>query len=256
MRSVFFIVALFAMLSPYVDSFVGLVSRSASHFSRSTLVASNVGSDLLPLEPVAVRLTAINGTSPFFGHLVLDLSPGRVAASVRQPNGSVIEVKQLSAANVVTPIVPGMMRPGQRHTRLETLAFDLDTLFPATGAYQVSFRVTSPGRETAVASDSLLVRVRSPKGPDLAAYDHIRLSPIRGSFFALADTGQLQQVVTLFPQSRYAGRALITLAQRARALQDSARAIELLKAASTPGSPLSYEAAERLSDPDLRARRR
>ena len=118
---------------------------------------------------------------------MLDFSARRVAASVRQPNGKVIEVKQLSAGNVLTYIVPGIIRPGQRNTRLETLAFDLDTLFPAAGDYRVSFRLMSSDRATAVASKALKVRVRSPKGPDLAAYDHIRLSPIRGSFFQLAE---------------------------------------------------------------------
>jgi hypothetical protein len=171
------------MLAPTLDSLARLVSRTSGYgtpgqFSRLRLVASRVGRDLLPLEPVPVRLTAANGTSELIrGNLVLDFSAGRVAASVRQPNGSVLAVKQLSAGNVLTDIVPGMIRPGERNTRLEMLAFDLDTLFPAAGDYQVLFRLTGPDRAMAVASNALTVRVRPPEGPDLAAYDAIRLSP-------------------------------------------------------------------------------
>jgi hypothetical protein len=255
MRSLSAGVALACLLAH--PAFAQGVSKSSDQFSRLRLVASGVARDVLPFEPVPVRLTASNPTSqPIRGNLVLDFSARRVAASVRQPNGKVVEVKQLSAANVLFYIVPGTIRPGQRSTRLETLEYDLDTLFPAAGDYRVSFRLMSSDRATAVASKALKVRVRSPKGADVAAYEHIRLSPIRGSFFPLADADQLEEVVTMFPQSRYAARALMTLAQRALALQDSARAIELLTAASKSGSPLSREATERLGDPDLRARRR
>lgn len=190
---------------------------AASKFSDLTLTIATTKKDFVPLEPIPIILTLSNNTQqPIIGHGAIDLSQHYVDLLVGRSSDDMQLFRSLSTVQVDGIVKPRKIAPGESHQSLDLLTIKLDKMFPQPGTYQIQAVLHNIGRKEEVRSPLMSLRILSPRGRDLQAYEYLKSKPSGSLFFSGLDSSEkgtevLEEFAAKFGDSVYADHAAYLL---------------------------------------------
>jgi hypothetical protein len=191
--------------------------REAFKFADLTLTIATSKTDFVPLEPIPIILTLSNNTAqPILGHGALEFSRDYVDLFVGRSADDMQLFRNLSTVQVDGIIKPRRINPGESQQSLQMLTIKLDKMFPQPGTYRIQAVLHNIGRKEEVRSSLLSVRILSPKGRDLQAYEYLKSKAHASLFFSGLDnsgkgTEALEEFVAKFGDSAYGDHAAYLL---------------------------------------------
>lgn len=161
----------------------------------------------VPLEPIPLKLTLENRTaSRILAHPGLDFSTNYIKISIEKPNGTLVDIGQLSYVGCRCFSKNVEMLPGAKFEKFQVLNFQLDRYFNEVGQYKIKANFMSLDGNQTVISPWTTFNIAQPSGSNFAAYDFLKQQKNLSLFLCCYDNESVQDLKTfinIFPESAY-----------------------------------------------------
>lgn len=179
-------------------------------FNELSFNLSVLKSEVVPLEPISLKLTLENRTDkPITVDTSLLFSVHSVTLEIKQPGGKIIKPSQLSSLNSRVFVQPKDIPSGDKMESSQLFGFHLNEYMGQVGEYKIraSFRNKE---DKMVRSNWVSVTVAEPAMTDASAYQYItEKTKTGGSDFQLGafyewSPEEMEAFLMRFPETTYA----------------------------------------------------